>query len=426
MLRRLCWGAGCCVVVLMIALPGYIATQRNPAGGPDDSDLRVRNETITPPEDGLHHLLSAVSQIQLSEPDVLLMRAFIEGGDVAREDIAHLLAMNADAFATLERALVAPHFRLPEMSADEFEFAPEIPLETEQLVDLLRLRSLDQARRGQWDAAFESALEILRLASRLEGASRAVLTTTMLSVGYRAEGLETLRRLAATAPLHDDQARRWTKQLPDFRSDPAAWKRMWAVEYQQWKALLGWIAERAAEESRGAGHSLEKGEITYEDLIALKRETTRTLEIFADMTRSYQRASEHNCSALAELTFPDSPPPGASVASAREIALEISTPDYRDFFLRRCAEDTALAATQTLIALRAYEQDSGRLPEQLIDLVPDYLEAIPTDSFRGEPIRYSRARRLVYSPGTSGMEPPGDDAAEAYEAFRVLRYPIEF
>ena len=66
------------------------------------------------------------------------------------------------------------------------------------------------------------------------------------------------------------------------------------------------------------------------------------------------------------------------------------------------------------------------MPEALGELVPNYLPAIPTDAFRGEPIRYSKAERLVYSPGTNGLDPPAGGPLAAYEAFRDLRYPIEF
>ena len=106
--------------------------------------------------------------------------------------------------------------------------------------------------------------------------------------------------------------------------------------------------------------------------------------------------------------------------------VEIEAPDYRNFFLRRCAEDTALAATQTLIGLRAFQQDRGRLPEELSDLVPDYLDAIPIDAFRGEPIQYSRARKLVYSLGTDGIDNTEAPTTGVMSEFSEPSYPIEF
>ncbi|MDP6981000.1 MAG: hypothetical protein QF570_20760 [Myxococcota bacterium] len=427
--RRFGWLVA--MAALALVLPDYVSTRRSPVGGPDDADLRVRDEVIAPPQDGLYHLRAAVAVLDLDEADVLSLNHMLDSGSAmpdarARASLEELLDRNELSLDGLRASVEAPHFLMPEMSADEFEFAPEIPLETEQLVDLLRVRALLLAGSASWDPAFESALDILRLARRIEGAQRAVLTTTMMSVGYRADGLETLRRLVAMAPLENQQARRWAEDLRAYRSDPAAWKRMWAVEYQQWKSLLGWIGERAAEESRTRPERLAEAEITHANLNALRRETTRTLETFAELTRTYQRASDHNCEALGEMRFPAPTDRRGGGAIASDLALDINAPDYRDFFLRRCAEDTALAATQTLIALRAFQHDNDRLPDVLGELVPRYLTAIPTDAFRGEPIRYSKTDRLVFSPGTAGLEPPPEGLLAAYEAFRDLRYPIEF
>jgi hypothetical protein len=422
-----------------MVLPDYIAHQRDPVGGPDDSDLSVVQETISQRNNGLSHLQEAVRESQFNDADELLMAAVWAGDDVLPTDVIVLLDANAIALDRLRDALTAPHFRLPEAAADEFEFAPEIPLETQRLVDLLRLQAQHNASLGDWDTAFDNALDILRLARRVEGANRAVLTTTMLSIGYRAEGLETLRHLVADAPLGSIQARRWVGELPSYRSDPSAWKRMWAVEYQQWKSLLAWISDRAVQASRLDSQSNPSSELADLDIDELREQTRRTLEMFAHLTRIYQKASESDCTALRDLPFPRSQASYELLDDdASEIAFQIEAPDYRDFFLRRCAEDTALAATQTLIGLRAFQQDRGRLPEKLSELVPDYLEAIPIDAFRGEPMQYSRARKLVYSLGTDGIDNyPSEimsgntdenpvDGTEPTGEFSQPSYPIEF
>jgi hypothetical protein len=421
-----------CTLLVTLCLPDYVSTRRDPTGGPDDADLSVIHHNVTAPEDGLRHLLAAVKVCEFDEDDRLLAEAVWRGGDITTGDMASLLDANREALAHLRRTLEAPHFRLPELSADDFDVVPEIPIETESLIALLRFESLYLARSEDWDGAFNSAVDILRFAQRIEGANHAALTTTMLSVGYRSMGLETLRRLASLAPLENEQAKHWVETLPSFRSDPSAWKRMWAVEYQQWKALLGWIAERAEHDFRSGQGAVKAPEFTLLDIAALRSENARTLEAFAAVTRTYQRASELDCSDMTSIPFPDDPwdtsaprfeGPGAGDS---EIALEIATPDYRDFFIKRCAEDTALAATQTLIALRAYQQDNNRLPEGLNDLVPGYLESIPTDSFGGKPLRYSRAHKRVYSTGAEGATNARFEIEGKATSVHALSYPIEF
>ena len=432
MRQRVLWIGMVCTLLVALCLPDYVSTRRDPTGGPDDADLSVPHQNVAAPEDGLTHLLAAVKVCEVDDDDRLLAEAVWRGGDISTGDMASLLDANREALARLRRALEAPHFRLPELSADEFDVVPEIPIETESLLELLRFESLYLARTGDWDGAFNSAVDILRFAQRIEGANHAALTTTMLSVRYRSMGLETLRRLASFAPLENEQAKHWVETLPSFRSDPSAWKRMWAVEYQQWKALLGWIAERAEHDFRSGEGSVKAPEFTLLDIAALRSETARTLEAFAAVTRTYQRASELDCSDMTSIPFPEdqgdtsAPTFEGPGADDSDVALDIATPDYRDYFIKRCAEDTALAATQTLIALRAYQQDNNRLPEDLHALVPAYLESIPTDSFGGKPIRYSRAHKLVYSTGAKGTMDPGFEIEGEAAAVHELSYPIEF
>ena len=56
-----------------------------------------------------------------------------------------------------------------------------------------------------------------------------------------------------------------------------------------------------------------------------------------------------------------------------------------------------MRATRVLTVLEAYRRKQGRLPDSLQELVPEYLDAVPTDPFDGQPLRYSREKAMVYS-----------------------------
>jgi len=60
-----------------------------------------------------------------------------------------------------------------------------------------------------------------------------------------------------------------------------------------------------------------------------------------------------------------------------------------------------LRATQTAIAVERYRLIEGRLPQSLDNIVPAYMEAVPTDPFDGQDLKY-RTRQIgfvVYSIG---------------------------
>ena len=49
---------------------------------------------------------------------------------------------------------------------------------------------------------------------------------------------------------------------------------------------------------------------------------------------------------------------------------------------------TSTAAARAGLAVDAYRQDHGRLPETLEQLVPDYLDKVPKDYYTGAPLAY--------------------------------------
>ncbi len=424
MLRRALWLGGIGIVLLAVAMPGYIALQPSEMTGLDDSDLAVISMPVPYADNALSYLLKAAQSSHWNDEAEALHATMRSQDGWPVDQVEALLAQNADALKQLREVLLAPHFRLPSPDTADFDTPPEIPVDTRNLVSLLEMRSRLAVRQQRFEDAFADAHDILRLAQRIEAANGAVLPTTMLSVGFRTTALDAIRHVNEQAPLDSPRARLWTSALAEYRSDSSAWKRMWSAEYQQWKKLLSWISSQS--EQRGAP-TPGSGEATSPAGAlagAARSQPTKTLALFAEMTRSYQRASDKSCSELDQL--PDFTGTTANGQPESDPAIAIATPDYKDFFMRRCAADSALAATQVLIALKAFRDHNEQLPEHLDELVPEYLAAIPTDAFDGQPIRYSAEERLVYSRvADRSLKSDGSHLDGAAE-FAEPSYPISF
>jgi len=85
-------------------------------------------------------------------------------------------------------------------------------------------------------------------------------------------------------------------------------------------------------------------------------------------------------------------------------------------------------ATTTAIAIKRYRRARGQIPEDLKQLVPDFLPEVPTDPFDGNPLRYivKDGEYLIYSVGGNGQDDGGlDDGGKGKPAsdivFRVIR-----
>ena len=73
--------------------------------------------------------------------------------------------------------------------------------------------------------------------------------------------------------------------------------------------------------------------------------------------------------------------------------------------------ETARQIVITAIALKRYQLQHGQWPDQLAELVPQYLQAIPQDAMTGQPLPYHRKSDgtfLLYSVGDDGVDNGGD------------------
>ena len=67
------------------------------------------------------------------------------------------------------------------------------------------------------------------------------------------------------------------------------------------------------------------------------------------------------------------------------------------------------------LAVRVYQSDQGRAPADLNELVPKYLQRVPTDPFNGRPLIYGpqRTNWLLYSIGEDGIDDGGKPVARS-------------
>lgn len=77
----------------------------------------------------------------------------------------------------------------------------------------------------------------------------------------------------------------------------------------------------------------------------------------------------------------------------------LCTPPVEYVLKVKCNIVTELRATRVMVALRRYQLEKGRLPADLEELVPAYLDAVLADDLGGEPFQYDPQERILYSVG---------------------------
>jgi hypothetical protein len=82
----------------------------------------------------------------------------------------------------------------------------------------------------------------------------------------------------------------------------------------------------------------------------------------------------------------------------------------------------------TAFAVERYRLAKGRLPDSLSELAPQFLDAVPTDPFDGEALRYRVLARgyVIYSVGAGGHDDGGREPPENKKLGDRTAYDITF
>jgi hypothetical protein len=81
----------------------------------------------------------------------------------------------------------------------------------------------------------------------------------------------------------------------------------------------------------------------------------------------------------------------------------------------------------TAVAAERHRLKSGALPPRLADLVPEFLTAVPTDPFNGQPLLMlvGQGELVIYSVGYDGKNDGGQQSGQSDRPDIVVRVRVE-
>ena len=406
MLSRFLRAAALLVLLLAVGVPGwvYLHLEDPPF---DDSHLRVARVAVTPEENGIRRLTALGERISTG----LLGSEALDDRGWAPDVVAGFLAENEYVFAEVDRVLASSVFQVPPVRVESLagdEVLPPADFSTGwgAVGGVLRVRAIARARAGDADGAFADALRAVRLGERVQRAHGATVLTTIGGSGLLGIGSDALRSSLAHLAIGREAARALLAELPEDAMPLHVWRAAWVADYEVQRAMLRDLAAQPADELLGG--DAPAGERALP--VGYLYKPNATMRLFGERVEREAAAGDRPCHDL-DPARPESGPgqqlrtllgPNSVGVILASIQPETPLQHYR------CRDETALTATRTLIALRAFEQERGMLPERLDELVPEFLPTRPLDGFDGKPLRYDREARTLRSIGwgdTSG-DPP--------------------
>ena len=333
-----------------------------------------------------------------------------------------VLRRNQAALALWEKGVAAPQCQSQQSTYTIHNMFDFRYLDIEQLASV---RSRDRARRGDHEGAFDDALRLVRFGQQVE-TGKGGLTDYLVGLMIKQMGVSLMREQVAACDLPSARLRHYAAELARYPCGAQGLADAWRVEYA---CQAGTIDDLASGDMdfTGIGPAEPKRQALGPAERLLWRagrgpffKPNRTRRMFAEAMRKMVEDAPKPYNEVRQIDFEQgvhSPVKAALRGNAiGEMIYRLLMPALRNVHRLKCQTNVQVAVTRTLLAMKAYELDKGRLPETLEQLVPEYLDAVPIDDFDGKPLRYNAAKRIIYSVGKDLEDNGGTTKQEFIDA----------
>ena len=414
------------IVVLLILLPvllyvGYVWNLRRQVAGRLNA-IRAAGYPVTlqeldawyvepPGENAADYYLEAVQRIsgvtdEQRETLPILGKAKLPplGQPLAKEmktAIAKYLADNEGALAVLHEAAAVKECRYPvDLTMGPAALLPYL-YELRKCCRLLALEALMCAEEGKLDMAITSTADCFAMGRSL--ANEPLLISQLVRYACNVIALGSLERLLSRAPLAEGELSVLAAALAEAEA-PRGIIRAFAAERCVGSSLF---------QMSGNGlRNMVGGSSWFSGLFVLVYGIPAVRD--RDHLVYLERMDEFVAGSQQPL------PERLKTAAQAESKME-EVP--RSCLITRCilpalwgavgADAISIAlvrAARAALAVERYRLAAGKLPEGLSELVPTYMDSVPSDPFDGKPLRYRTLAKgyVVYSVGEDGKDDGGE------------------
>ena len=306
--------------------------------------------------------------------------------EVLHQQMLKYLEANAEALCLLHEAVGRTASRYPL----DFNQGLNIPLphlaSVRQSVRLLQVEAYVAAEDGDTRRVLEAVIAALAAGNSVR--QEPVLISQLVRIACHGITLVAVRRAMGIAPFSGEELLRLADAL-QAEEDPGALTRTLAGE-----RALGLVATENPEQVLGGipeiqsfgpgGVAIAAGLMRITGTAASDRR--RFLSVMDEMITVSQRPLYEAIPQMQAL--------GPRLAAQRSW-IPTFTDNYAPAMTRVgvafARDEASLSSAQTAVAIERYRLANGNaVPEQLRDLVPAFLAAVPMDPFDGNPLRYRR------------------------------------
>ncbi|MFC1760611.1 hypothetical protein ACFL6U_00850 [Planctomycetota bacterium] len=378
-------------------------------------------------ENAADHYLAAIDNMIKWEDQTLLKDLPIVGTAVwperteplppeMKKVIEQYLFDNQDALALLHETAGIPHCRYPKDLTQGFQCQLPWLSDIRQATRMLAVETMNHINNGDPNQAMQSMLSSLALNQSIHPT---LLIEMLVRIALVANNIATIEHVLNRTPLTDRQLQDLTDELYAEDIKAGFHTAMQGERCMQIALFLGTThveGELFSLSGRDRGPSvrllgplrtlgyLQRDAVGYLDFVdaflnILNRPTPNILKI------EEQLNAKHYGGMFTKL-----------ITASLERVLQLGI-----------RAETGQKIALTALAVERYRLASGHLPETLAQLIPDYLDAVITDPYDGQALRYRRLDPgyVVYSVGEDLTDSGGKKRSKENKSSYDLTFTVE-
>lgn len=416
------------IIILVILLPCILNLFTSDIDPIDDSDLKLQVILIPDEENAYFDLIKiddVLYQPEGRKKEIIDMANNNSWNQELAEDI---ISNNQKALELFSLAAQKPKFQNPILSNPD-NIKPNIalpPLASWKIMsEYSSIKAIYLLKQGQNEDAIEEALKSIQIAQKIQE-SQLTFIEYLLAMAMRERGLKNIQNIISSVDIGSNILKEHNINMNSFYGNENGFINIIKGRYG-WNAMII--------------NAIETGDVEMLQMMGWKIRDkypknnyyfrpNKTKKLFMEEAKSIIKNANQYCN---DIQLPKN---NIELSSSLiknyltenvngEAMFYINKGSINPLFEKKCNEDSLISATQALIAIKAYQNDYGDLPNSLNQLVPDYMESIPLDYFDGNQLRYSKENRILYSVGADGKD-EGGSTGEDWKKMPDPTFKINF
>ncbi len=422
------------LIIGLLSLPRFLNLFAKDIAPINDSDLQLQKISVADSDNAYFDLIklsSVIYEPKDKSQTILDMVAGNAWDDQIAEDI---VSKNSQAFAYFVEAARKPKFQDP-ASANPENITPNMVLPAmnswRRMAQFSAIRAMYLARQGKDKEALDEVLNSVSIGQKIQE-SQAPLVEYFIAIAMKGVGLETVQKIIPSSKLTSAELKQYAQGLDKFYKNEDGLIMSFKGEYH----FQSWVIDSIVSGDTEALKSVVGEEESQNPEIAKKIkdnyyfQPNKTKLLFAEYARANIKSANQSCGEIKATEVKPLAPTNPAKLYTEENAIgkilhDIIAASFSGVSTKKCQEDLLVGATQAMIAIKAFKNDTNNYPSSLNELIPNYLSSVPQDPFDGKPLKYSVTKKILYSVGEDLKDSggsTGDDWRKMADPTFVLNF----